>query len=1587
VPPTTLAHTTISSSVTPVSMVRQELIASIINYLARLEIEIKQHNLQNRTDINIYAEDIISPLLDEIFQTHLTNLNQSHRPNFPAIDLHDAEKGIAVQVTGKKETSKVYDTLEKFFRHGLHKQYHSLYILFLTADKPAVKASSVRAIIGQLNYQFLPEQHIIDFTFLKNKIEQLDIAALKRIDDVLEEAMQPDRIKSREKSYRVETHQLNSLRRNSQYLYEHKNKYPEYGPEKIDPDLLPGAKVLGQQADSHDKPATVISILTDIRNNRSPHIFLVGEGGSGKTSSLLWAWGELLKDAEGPVPLYINLLDLKGRFTSLLEYIKYSYYKVSEAAAQFETMIARSRALSGPKIVLLLDAYNQLPDTGAIMDEIAGICHHWESAQLVIASRHYGNFAQLALFTTVELQPLRTEQIKRYAVKTMGKENMSDGILSLLANPLRLTMFCRSSLRREWIEQWKTTADIVARQKVKGSFRALDAWYNKGDLCWDYFESLAAYEAITQKAVDPGLLYMVVHQLLPEVGYLLESSGRFSIEQGELLALLRSYAAADPALILNREEDAIHYMAEVFSILKKELTCSSPDETFYIFSHHEFRDYFSACYIHQKLLAWVDSFADSKWSYDNIPGLLREKLLPVNIAFYIGAIDEEHRNIPVYTENGWSRSHYKEDNVLQRALKSFRHKYKGNKIKYAVKNIIDIICAVKTDLTGDNLSNLYLKGINLSNMTLSHVEGIILRSKDRHFFSCNLEKSKMDLEEFMPRRHKPSRKKAMKTADLYDNYILSLRVVTENGRAFLYSGTKAEIIKWDLDEGLAMEKLSLPYMYDYGLNRQFGSGDFFNPFIAFCPIDAYLRRSGELITSTKDCSTGFYAGSNHNFVYYGHTNMVVDEKGWLGIWDPARSRVKRSYDMYKGGWYCFDRTEELLALTHPDGKQVLIWNDVQRKAAWELAEQQVPRMHIKYNIEDKGLVASFQSEQLVRPCAFHPCKTLLLLTKANGTTIEWDYTNNSIVTTFPFSSNEEHILGYDPSGGFIITSCYKYLSYYQDYTLVNDVFDYQSIRHKDFGRLSFWSTSDGQLKKVLDPCMGQEVATRMLFHESDGRSTLIIGNRVGCVKTFDYNDFSSFKTLSPADYPIYPIATKYLPFSRSFITTYRYGLIKLHESQTHICKSTVKGHLTYPDRIWFSPGLLKMAVGEFMTGRIEIWRLDTFTLEEELDCFTDLLIYNVKFSRRLDKIYVLGYKSYFSPLVLMVYDLEKKIILQAHELQNLMYDDDYLLTVCEQKLVYIAKNDTSRIIIYDLETKGCKSSLLPTKTAMVDFGKAFYQAASKQEKNLFSIIDADGKLVYLEYDPKKNRFSFREPDVVISNSTSYTSYQQVVVNENYFLLLQKDNFEQHPWTHQRFEYDMKTRQLQKIAESEEVIATEMINGGPYYTERGYDYDFMARNQLVLFQNASLEQFIVEKSAAQKKDVTTHQRNSDQINIAGCKLPFIFTRFRPRLQLNALSLEKNGAVFPNLYHILNYPYTLQSLIEKNAQYKRAPMQNFHFWRSYILLRMVMGILGLFHKNKKNKYPFQDADNPYMHTPVADEKLLDGKYYPSEQYEWL
>lgn len=187
--------------------------------LSILTTRVKLETAVGHTDINHEAEDFYCGLLNAVFDWELSNLN-ALQMNFPAIDLADRKKRIAVQVTSTEDRKKVQDTLNRFFEKKLDKYFDRLIVLII-GKKPNSRGQFT--LKGELDFE--AKRDIWDTAALIRKIYALQEGKLKAVAEYIEKQLpEQNKLKVTLGEDSAVVTELRGIRKATQIMAENSNK-------------------------------------------------------------------------------------------------------------------------------------------------------------------------------------------------------------------------------------------------------------------------------------------------------------------------------------------------------------------------------------------------------------------------------------------------------------------------------------------------------------------------------------------------------------------------------------------------------------------------------------------------------------------------------------------------------------------------------------------------------------------------------------------------------------------------------------------------------------------------------------------------------------------------------------------------------------------------------------------------------------------------------------------------------------------------------------------------------------------------------------------------------------------------------------------------------------------------------------------------------------------------------------------------------------------------------------------------------------------------------------------------------------------
>ena len=282
-----------------------------------------------------------------------------------------------------------------------------------------------------------------------------------------------------------------TIRSRSNALFaEHMKRQRFYMNRVVDTSILPDLIV--NFRNESDSTLTVPEFLKWQRVKDADCVQIVGEGGTGKTTSLLEIW-RVCQNNEYPIAIYVPLHEANNYYDDnaaankligtewISSWVYERYFKLSELN-NGEMLKCLSVKDSGKRsFTLLLDGFNEISDKQkpTMMRQIRNIAETWANTSVILTSRHSVDIDfGYTSFDRINLAPLSGEQVAKYlADKNISKENIDLKLQNLLKNPMMLTIFC-------------STCNILNSAPSNSPFLFRIPFNTKGELIANHIEGL-----------------------------------------------------------------------------------------------------------------------------------------------------------------------------------------------------------------------------------------------------------------------------------------------------------------------------------------------------------------------------------------------------------------------------------------------------------------------------------------------------------------------------------------------------------------------------------------------------------------------------------------------------------------------------------------------------------------------------------------------------------------------------------------------------------------------------------------------------------------------------------------------------------------------------------------------------------------------------------------------------------------------------------------------------------------------------------------------------------------------------------------
>ncbi len=304
---------------------------------------------------------------------------------------------------------------------------------------------------------------------------------------------------------------------------ERRKKHPSFKLMEIDEDLFPDGilKLHDIEAlDDANETRTVEEIVAASWNREKNHLMIEGEGGIGKTVTLL-----SLPDKLAPfmVPaVYVQLHELKGvkENETIEDYIRETYFPSNNTLFhQFQTL-ADEPWDKGPRVLLLLDGFNEIaPDRRYPIGEDINRWANRSGVQIITSSR-YDIHSYVPLgdnYSRILLQPLSRRTVTDYLNKLHITLPDTESQWNIINYPLMLALYA----------QTQNVIDKMDKDDRIQSFRKNDS---AGAIIWNYLQREIWIYRKTNDNADVFKCVLAAEVIAPCIAWQMQKEGLFHVD-------------------------------------------------------------------------------------------------------------------------------------------------------------------------------------------------------------------------------------------------------------------------------------------------------------------------------------------------------------------------------------------------------------------------------------------------------------------------------------------------------------------------------------------------------------------------------------------------------------------------------------------------------------------------------------------------------------------------------------------------------------------------------------------------------------------------------------------------------------------------------------------------------------------------------------------------------------------------------------------------------------------------------------------------------------------------------------------------
>ncbi|MEJ7766842.1 MAG: hypothetical protein WKF89_03460 [Chitinophagaceae bacterium] len=280
---------------------------------------------------------------------------------------------------------------------------------------------------------------------------------------------------------------------------------------------------------------SLVNSLENLWQHETRHAVLFGDGGMGKTVSLIHLWDTLLKTNSEIVPVFLTLNEYNQPHLQKEDFIakRIARHYLGETTDKTIDDIWEAWKIEKqpgtPNMILLLDGYNEITvDRRQLILELNELRLKGKAVQILVTSRYeMDSLTWSNGFHSLALQPLDANKLRFYLASQNLRYPEDERLLQILQNPMMLTLYANAN---EIIDQYKEHKQFNFKPRIT----------TQGELLWNFLE--AQQVRLSKIYGDDTWQYyyckFLIRHFLPYLGYEMEKAGQFSIDKKQLKSLI-----------------------------------------------------------------------------------------------------------------------------------------------------------------------------------------------------------------------------------------------------------------------------------------------------------------------------------------------------------------------------------------------------------------------------------------------------------------------------------------------------------------------------------------------------------------------------------------------------------------------------------------------------------------------------------------------------------------------------------------------------------------------------------------------------------------------------------------------------------------------------------------------------------------------------------------------------------------------------------------------------------------------------------------------------------------------------------------